>query len=56
MIYAALEEKDAAFEWLDKALVERNQWLTLLRVDPELDSLRSDSRFVTLERRIGLVR
>ena len=46
--------KDQAFVWLDKAYEERSSSLTALKVDPELDSLRSDSRFAELLRRIGL--
>jgi TolB-like protein/Flp pilus assembly protein TadD len=54
-IHAALEEKDQAFELLEKAYVERSGWLSRLKVDPIFDGLRSDPRFQDLLRRIGLV-
>jgi tetratricopeptide (TPR) repeat protein len=54
LIYAGLGDYDRAFEWLDKAVAERAEWLIYLKVDPRLDPLRRDSRFRQLERRVGL--
>ncbi len=54
MVYAGLSEKDQAFMWLEKAYEERAEELLLLKVDPKFDSLRSDPRFASLLRRIGL--
>jgi TolB-like protein/Tfp pilus assembly protein PilF len=51
---AGLGEKDEAFAWLEKAYQQREYELTLLRVSPEMDNLRSDPRFVDLLRRVGL--
>jgi TolB-like protein/Flp pilus assembly protein TadD len=56
VIYAALSDKDQAFSWLDRACLERDSYLVRLKVDPALDSLRSDSRFEYLLRRVGLPR
>lgn len=53
-IYAALGKKDLAFQWLDKAYAQHDTGLTYLKVDPCLDPLRSDSRFQSLVRRVGL--
>jgi tetratricopeptide (TPR) repeat protein len=53
LIYAGLGENDRAFEWLEKAYEDRNDFLVWLKVDPELDRLRADSRFTDLLRRIG---
>ncbi len=53
-IYAGLGDKDQAFAWLEKAYADRSWYLTSLKVDPKLDSLRSDSRFKDLVRRVGL--
>jgi DNA-binding winged helix-turn-helix (wHTH) protein/TolB-like protein/tetratricopeptide (TPR) repeat protein len=54
MIYAGLGERDPAFLSLEKAYDDREGRLTLLKVVPEFDSLRSDSRYADLVRRIGL--
>jgi TolB-like protein/Tfp pilus assembly protein PilF len=54
LIYAGLGESERAFEWLEKAYKCRSWGLLWLKVDPRLDSLRSDERFTSLLRRIGL--
>jgi len=53
-IYADLGERDRAFDWLDKALRGRDTYLTYLKVDGAIDSLRSDPRFRQLLVRLGL--
>lgn len=53
-IYTALQDHDAAFEWLEKAYEQRDIQLVSLKVDPTLDGLRSDPRFTALVRRVGL--
>jgi TolB-like protein/Flp pilus assembly protein TadD len=54
MIYSALGDRDRALESLEKAYQERSWYVTLLAVDPKVDSLRSDSRFHDLVHRVGL--
>ncbi len=54
VIYTGLDEKDLAFEWLEKAYDERSQSLVFLKVDPALDTLRSDARFIDLLKKVGL--
>ena len=54
LIYIGLGEKDRAFDSLEKAYKERSDLLVYLKVDPRLDTLRSDPRFADLMRRIGL--
>lgn len=54
MISAGLGEHDQSFEWLDKACKDRSGWLVFIKVDPNLDGLRSDPRFTDLLLRIGL--
>jgi hypothetical protein len=53
-VYVALGQPDLAFDWFEKALVERSWSLVLLRVDPRADPLRGDPRFADLLRRIAL--
>ena len=53
-IFAGLGEKDAAFEWLDKAVDARADCIPWLKPDPKVDPLRSDPRYAALLRRIGL--
>jgi eukaryotic-like serine/threonine-protein kinase len=51
-IYAALGEKDKAFEWLEKAYEERS--IGDIQAVPVYDPLRSDPRFADLLRRMNL--
>jgi serine/threonine protein kinase/tetratricopeptide (TPR) repeat protein len=53
-IYAGLGEKDAAFDWLDKAFEARFGPLIYLKVNPIWDALRSDPRFAERLHRVGL--
>jgi Tfp pilus assembly protein PilF len=53
-IYAALGNKDRAFEYLEKAYDERSADLSyFLKADLRMDTLRSDSRFQDLVQRMG---
>ena len=54
IIYAGLQKKDEAFEWLEQAYQGRDEWLLYLKIDPRVDTLRSDPRFGGLLRQIGL--
>ncbi len=54
LIYTALGQEDEAFQWLERAYAERDEDLCLLNVDPRLDSLRADPRFISLLERVGL--
>jgi serine/threonine protein kinase len=53
-VHVALGQKDEAFVLLNKAYEERNSDLIDLKVDPQLDPLRSDPRFAEQLRRVGL--
>ena len=53
-IFAALGDNDQAFAWLDKAEKEHDGIIVRMKVDSRYDSLRSDSRFADLVRRVGL--
>jgi eukaryotic-like serine/threonine-protein kinase len=52
--YAALGDKDQAFAQLEQTYAQRSQFMDFLKVDPELDSLRSDPRFQDLLGRMNL--
>jgi len=54
LIYVGLGQKNQAFEWLNKAIEEPDLFLVHLKVDPRFDSLRSDPRFTTLLKKMGL--
>jgi serine/threonine protein kinase/Tol biopolymer transport system component/Flp pilus assembly protein TadD len=53
-VHAALGDEDCAFKWLEHAYEGRDGWLIWLAVDPVVDSLRSDQRFMDLLKRVGL--
>jgi tetratricopeptide (TPR) repeat protein len=52
LIYTGMDDRDRAFEWLEKAYQERS-WVVLFLVDPFYDKLRSDSRFTDLLGRVN---
>jgi tetratricopeptide (TPR) repeat protein len=54
LIYAALGNKDTAFQWLDRAVNERSTFLVYSKWEPRLDPLRSDPRFKKLLGQVGL--
>lgn len=45
---------DEGFQFLEQAFEERKGWLLELRVEPVMDALREDPRYLDLVRRIGL--
>jgi serine/threonine-protein kinase len=53
-VYGALCEMDQAFASLEKACEERAYTLAWVKVDPVLDRLRADQRFVGVLERVGL--
>jgi hypothetical protein len=54
LVCAGLGWVDQALKLLSQAYEERSGWMTYLKVDPRLDPLRSDARFVDLLRRVRL--
>ncbi len=53
-IYAQLGDKTRAFAALDRAWEVRDSSLLDLKIDPYLDPLRSDPRYASLVKRLGL--
>jgi hypothetical protein len=54
VIYAALGDKDRAFEALDQAADILPQRVGLLLMHPEMAPLRGDPRFAAVRRKLGL--
>ena len=54
LVYAALGENDTAFTYLEKSYEWHEEALLSLKVDPKVDSLRSDPRFIALLKKIGI--
>jgi TolB-like protein/class 3 adenylate cyclase/Flp pilus assembly protein TadD len=54
LVHVGLGQFDEAFDWLAKAEAERSFYIGWLKVNPELDPLRSDARFAALLKKVGL--
>jgi hypothetical protein len=54
VLYAALGKREEAFASFEKAYLAHDQQLQYLGIEPAFDSLRSDTRFKDLMRRVGL--
>lgn len=56
LVHAGLGERDAVFEWLNRAYDARDVHLIFLPVDPKWDPYRTDPRFTGLVERCGFAR
>jgi TolB-like protein/Flp pilus assembly protein TadD len=54
VIHLALGDRDQTFLCLERACEDRCEMMTWLRIDPALESVRTDLRFTNLLRRVGL--
>jgi Flp pilus assembly protein TadD len=54
VVYAGLGNREQALAWLRRASQEHDVWMTLLKVDPVFDGLRSDERFKELLEKVRL--
>jgi predicted Zn-dependent protease len=52
--YAAVRDREHAFEWLDQAVAEYDAFASMLDVYPAFDSIRDDSRYAPLLEKLGL--
>jgi len=52
--YAWQGNKDAAFEWLERAFQQRHTYLSRVKIDPLMRSLHDDERFDDLLKRMGV--
>jgi len=54
LVCAGLGENEKAMDWLEKAYEDRSNALVFLKVDPQLDTLRTNPRFQSLLHRLRL--
>src|SRR5262249_27234126 len=53
--YAYRNEANLAFEWLERAYLQRDSGLTVMKVSPFLKNLHDDPRWLPFLRKMGLV-
>ena len=53
VIYAGMDERKLALDWLEKSREERFNWLPFIKIDPVFKNLRSEERFVELSKTLG---
>ena len=56
LLYSGLGDIDKAFEWLEKAVENREFGIVLIDVHIWMDDIRRDPRFEALRRKIGLAK
>ena len=49
-----LGEADACFAWMNRAYDEHDPMVMVMKIEPQLASLRDDPRFVALQKKVGL--
>ena len=54
VVYAGLDDRKLALDWLEKSQEERFNWLPFIKIDPVFKNLRSDARFIELSKALGL--
>jgi tetratricopeptide (TPR) repeat protein len=54
LVHTGLDDLDQMFAWLDQAYMTRSPLLPFIKVDPQFDRFRSDSRFVALLQKMEL--
>jgi hypothetical protein len=52
--YAMMDDRDRAFEWLEKAYQEHSAGLEYLKTADVFEPFHADPRYVSLLRRVGL--
>ena len=53
IVCVGLGRNEEAVNWLEKAFGDHSNGLVFLRVEPELDDLRSNPRFIALQQRLA---
>lgn len=54
LVFTALNDKDRAFEWMNKAFQHHHDFMLDLKSDPKLDPMRDDSRYQEFVEKMGL--
>ncbi len=55
LVYIALDEREQALTWLEKAYRQHSSMMTWLKTDQRFDRIRGEPRFQELMRRVGLI-
>jgi tetratricopeptide (TPR) repeat protein len=53
-LYARLDDKERAVDWLQKCIEQRSGDLVYLRISPAFDNMRSDPRVIAIMNRVGV--
>jgi TolB-like protein/Tfp pilus assembly protein PilF len=53
LVYLGLGDTAQSFEWLDRSLEERSNWMVWLLKDPRWDPVRANRRFAAIVDRVG---
>ena len=54
IVYAGLNDRRLALDWLEKSREERFNLFPFIRIDPVFKNLRSDARFIELSKTLGI--
>jgi serine/threonine protein kinase/Tfp pilus assembly protein PilF len=52
--YAELGDRDQAFQWLEKAFAEKSYGVSFVKINVQMDGLRSDPQYKALLKKMGL--
>ncbi|MCW3117769.1 MAG: hypothetical protein JWM28_1851 [Chitinophagaceae bacterium] len=54
LVYAGLNDKEKALEWLEKSCEEKSGSVRYLKMEPRLQNLRNEPRYIALMKKVGL--
>ena len=54
LVYAGLNDKEKALEWLEKSYEEKSGSVRYLKMEPRLQNLRNEPRYIALMKKVGL--
>jgi len=55
IVYAALNEKEMALEWLEKSYQRHEESLWSIAIDPKFDNIKAEPQFKALVKKLGLL-